>query len=126
MPRAPALLPLIVSLCLVVPVHRAGAHHTFVIKYDPAKVIRLSGVVTSVDYSNPHIHFSLQVGGTSWTVESESISVAQSSGLTQSVLKAGAKVTVSGWPARDGSAAMGLHTISVAGGPSATMRRTAR
>lgn len=102
------------------------AHHTFVTKYDGTKLVTVSGVVTSVSYSNPHISFDVQAGGTTWTIETESLSVAQSNGLSQTVLKEGAKVTVTGWKARDGSAAMGLKSISVSGGPSVTMRRTAR
>jgi hypothetical protein len=104
----------------------AQAHHTFVTKYDPAKLITVSGVVTSVSFTNPHISFEVQSAGASWTVETESISAAQGKGLTQKMLKEGAKVTVTGWRARNGSAAMGLSSITISGGPSVTMRRTAR
>ncbi len=102
------------------------AHHSYVSKYDSAKVIKLSGVVTSVSFTNPHIFFAVDVGGTTWTVETESITVARANGLSESVLKEGAKVTVSGWPSREKAAEMGLNTISFSGGPTITMRRTAR
>jgi hypothetical protein len=116
----------LLALVTLAPLHPANAHHTFVIKYDGSKVVTISGVVGSVNYSNPHIQFSVQAGATTWTIQTESISAARSHGLTQSVLKDGAKVTVTGWPARDGSAAMGLHSITVSGGPSVTLRSTAR
>ncbi|HKZ97534.1 MAG TPA: DUF6152 family protein [Hyphomicrobiaceae bacterium] len=125
MSRARLLLSLVIGLALLAPLAPGHAHHTFVTKFDGSKTIRLAGVVTSVSYSNPHIHFQVQVGGTTWTVETESISAARGHGLTQNVLKAGAKVTIAGWPARDGSPALGLHSISISGGPSMTMRRTA-
>lgn len=99
-----------------------NAHHTFVAKYDGANEVTISGEIGSVSFSNPHIFFD--VG--SWRVETESVSVAIAKGLTKERLKDGAKVKVTGWKARDGSQKMGLHAITFAGGPSITMRGTAR
>lgn len=101
---------------------QVSAHHTFVSKYDSSKLVTVSGTVGSVSYSNPHIFFN--VGG--WSVETESVSVATGKGLTKERLSDGATVTVHGWPARDGSAQMGLHSISFSGGPSMSMRGSAR
>jgi hypothetical protein len=115
-----------VAIFFVIPVgasmRMSQAHHTFVTKYDNAKLVSISGTVGSVSWSNPHIFFS--VGG--WKIETEGIAVATARGLTQARLKEGAKVTVRGWKARDGSVAMGLKTISFQGGPSITMRGSAR
>jgi hypothetical protein len=110
------------SACLLAAVLPAKAHHTFVQKYDASKLVTVSGTIGSVSFSNPHIFFS--VGG--WRIETESISVANARGLTKERLKEGAKVTVRGWKARDGSSAMGLHAITFSGGPSVTMRGSAR
>lgn len=104
----------------------AGAHHTFVTKYDNGKLIEIAGTVSSVSFTNPHIFFSVDAGATTWTVETESISVANAKGLKVSLLKAGAKVTVRGWRARNGSTAVGLKSITFAGGPTITMRGSAR
>ena len=100
----------------------AFAHHTFTVKYDPSKTVRVSGVVSSVSYNNPHITFT--VGG--WTVETESPAAATAKGLGKDVLKEGAKATVTGWPARDGSHEMGASSVSISGGPSVTTRGSAR
>ena len=102
------------------------AHHSYVSKYDSTRQTKLSGTITSVSYQNPHIFFTLEAGGTSWTVETESISVAQANGLTQAKLVEGAKVSITGWPARDKAAEIGLATITFQGGATITMRRTAR
>ncbi len=102
------------------------AHHTYVKKYDSAKKITLSGTVENVRFSNPHIFFTLETSKGSWTIETESISVAKAKGLTTTHLKSGAKATVTGWPARGGGAELGLATISFPGGPSVSMRGTAR
>jgi hypothetical protein len=121
------LLPLVLlafPLCLAP--QAAFAHHTFVVKYDGSKTVRVAGVVGSVSYGNPHIEFTVESGGKSWTIETESPAAAKAKGLSQSALKEGAKVTVTGWPARDGSAQMGLSSISISGGPTLSLRGTAR
>jgi hypothetical protein len=100
----------------------AAAHHTFVTKYDGSKLVTVSGTVGSVSYSNPHIFFT--VAG--WSVETEGVAVATKRGLTRERLKEGVKVTVLGWKARDGSAALGLNSITFVGGPTIGMRGTAR
>jgi hypothetical protein len=110
-------------IALVLP---AAAHHTYVTKYNSSKKITLSGTIGSVRFANPHIFFTLDTAKGSWSVETESLPVAKAKGLTSSLLKEGAKASVSGWPARSGAAELGLATISFAGGPSITMRRTAR
>lgn len=117
------LLSLIVvgSLLTAAP-QPAAAHHTFTVKYDGSKTVHISGVIGSVDYANPHVKFS--VGG--WMVETESPAALTAKGLSKTTLKDGAKATVSGWPARDGSSQMGANSISISGGPSATTRGSAR
>ncbi len=94
--------------------------------YDGSKTVNVSGTIASVNYSNPHIFFSIDGGSRDWTVETEGVSVAIARGLTPTVLKEGAKVTATGWPARDGTAKMGLKSISITGGPTVTTRSTAR
>jgi hypothetical protein len=116
----------IICLTLAASVEPAAAHHTFVTKYDPSKTVHLSGEVTSVSYVNPHIYFQIETGKGTWSVETESISVATAKGLSPAVLKVGAKVSITGWPARDGSAALGLNTITLSGGTTIKMRGTAR
>lgn len=117
---------LLTGICIVAAGGAAYAHHSYVTKYDSQKLIRLTGTVSSVSYANPHIFFTLDTGKGDWRIETESLAVARARGLTQSVLKEGAKVTLTGWPDRDGSAALGLKSVNFQGGPSITMRSTAR
>ena len=116
------IVPFIVMIAALKP---AAAHHTYVTKYDSTKKLTLTGTISNVHFQNPHIFFDLISGEKTWTVESESLSVAKSSGLTEQLLIDGAKATVSGWPARSGAAELGLNTMQV-GGKSLTLRRTAR
>ncbi len=92
------------------------AHHTYVTKYDPKKKITISGVIASVRYYNPHIHFTVSVpnrsgGETNWRVETESIQITRARGLTKAKLKVGRMVTIRGWRARSGGAEIGLNAI---------------
>lgn len=103
----------------------AQAHHSFVTRYDAAKSVNLAGTVGAVHLQNPHSTFELNAAGKSWTVETEGVTAAKSRGLDASILTTGSAVTVTGWPARDGSAALGLHTITI-GGKTLTLRRSAR
>jgi Family of unknown function (DUF6152) len=116
------LMPFVVLIAAIAP---AAAHHTYVSKYDSSKKMTLSGTVSAVHFQNPHIFFDLTANGKTWKIETESLSVAKSSGLTEQLLAEGAKATVSGWPARSGTAELGLATIQV-GGKFLTLRRTAR
>lgn len=103
----------------------AGAHHSFAPKYDPAKTVRMTGIIGGVHLQNPHSSFQVSSGGKTWLVETEGVAAAKAAGLHTGILVDGAKVTVSGWPARDGSAALGLRTITI-GGTTLTLRRSAR
>jgi hypothetical protein len=116
----------LLAILIAVTATAALAHHTYVKKYDSAKKLTLSGTVENVRFSNPHIFFTLETAKGSWSIETESIAVAKAKGLTTTHLKSGAKATVTGWPARGGGAELGLATISFPGGPSVTMRGTAR
>lgn len=103
----------------------ALAHHSFAPKFDPAKSVQVSGTAVGVHLQNPHSTFNIESGGKYWKVETEGVAAAKAAGLETSNLFDGVKVTVTGWPARDGSAALGLHTITI-GRKTLTLRRSAR
>ena len=124
--RAVVLRLSLAVVTLAVAGSAATAHHSYVTKYDSARLTRLAGTVTSVTYQNPHIFFTLDVGGANWSVETESIPVAQANGLTQTKLVEGAKVTITGWPSKEKSAEIGLATLTFEKGGTITMRKTAR
>src|SRR4029453_18599381 len=83
------------------------AHHNISGKFDPAKTRTLNGVVTRLDWANPHVHILMDVfkGNTvkNWAVELESTLDLERSGWTLNTLKPGDAVTVQGMVARDGS-----------------------
>src|SRR3954464_896661 len=83
------------------------AHHNISGKFDPAKTRTLNGVVTRLDWANPHVHILMDVieGNTvrNWAVELESTLDLERSGWNLKTVKPGDALTVQGMVARDGS-----------------------
>lgn len=86
----------------------AFAHHEITAKFDPAKPLTLTGIVTAVDWRNPHVHVFMNVAGdagepANWAVELESTILLEKSGWRPDTLRPGDAITVQGTAARDGT-----------------------
>jgi hypothetical protein len=83
-----------------------GAHHAFAAEYDVNKVVTVTGVVTKVEWMNPHARF--YVDGTddkgtklTWNFELASINSLRRHGWTRESIKVGDKVKVKAYLARE-------------------------
>jgi hypothetical protein len=96
------------------------AHHEILAKFDDKKPITLSGVVTLVDWRNPHVHVFVNVkdakGTLNWAVELESPFDLEASGWGTETLKPGDAITVQGIAARNGSRQAWARSVALAGG----------
>jgi hypothetical protein len=87
----------------------AAAHHSFGAEYDANQPITLTGVVTKVDWMNPHSYFFLDVTDgkgvvANWKFEGFPPNVLYRTGWKRDVtLRPGNTITVFGWRARDGT-----------------------
>ena len=85
----------------------ATAHHAILGKFDDTEELTLRGIVTSIDWRNPHAHVFMNVesGGTTlnWAIELESPIELALSGWSDETLVPGDAIVVNGWRARDGS-----------------------
>jgi V8-like Glu-specific endopeptidase len=85
------------------------AHHSFGAEYDVNKPITLTGVITKVEWTNPHSYFYLDVkddkgSAANWKLEGYPPGVLVRTGWKKDVtMKVGDTVTVFGWHARDGT-----------------------
>ncbi len=97
------------------------AHHSFSTQYDAQKPVTLEGVVTKVEWMNPHARFYLDVkdaGGntTHWNLELASPNVLKRMGWSSRSLKVGDRVKVEGSMARDGTKMANARVVTLSDG----------
>ncbi len=86
----------------------AAAHHSYSAEFDADKPVKVTGVVTKVDWKNPHALFYIDVTDQSgkvanWGWELASPTQLMRAGWTRNSMKVGDTVIVEGTLARDGS-----------------------
>ena len=114
------LLGGIVAVALVAAAGKTAAHHSFAAEFDSTKPIKLSGVVTKVEWTNPHVWFYINVKDektgevTNWGAEMGPPHGLQRSGWRRETLKIGERVTVQGSLAKNGSKRMNARSVTLA------------
>jgi hypothetical protein len=99
----------------------ATAHHAFAKEFDEKKEVTLAGVVTRIDWENPHVFFYVDVtqsNGTNvnWACETRGPNALIHLGWKRDSMKAGDKVVVKGYQARDGSHTADGRRVTLANG----------
>src|SRR5437762_1255507 len=74
------------------------AHHSFQAEFDASKGVTLTGVVTKLEWTNPHAHFYIDVKGAdgkaiNWNLELASPNVLRRLGWNRDIFKVGDTVT---------------------------------
>jgi Family of unknown function (DUF6152) len=97
----------------------ASAHHSFSAEFDAAKPVKLTGIVTKVEWTNPHVWFYINVKDeatgdvTNWGAEMGPPHGLQRSGWRRETLKIGEEVTVDGFLARNGDHRMNARSVTL-------------
>lgn len=109
------------SLVAVLPAIPLVAHHSFQAEFDAAKAVTLTGVVTKVEWTNPHAHFYLDVKGAdgkviNWNMELASPNVLRRLGWNREIFKTGDTLTVFAACAKDGSNLASARTVTLPDG----------
>jgi len=84
------------------------AHHSFAAEYDDTKPVKVSGVVTKVEWQNPHIWFYVDVKDengkvVNWAFSGGAPGQLMRRGVTHDKIQPGMMVVVEGFMAKDGS-----------------------
>ena len=102
----------------------AQAHHSFPVHYVPDEMISVTGTVKEFRYVNPHAVVFLEVKNASnanemWKIEWNGAGSLRRRGILPDAMVSGDRVTIDGYPARDGSNAMRLNRVSFEDGRAA-------
>lgn len=84
-----------------------SAHHPVLGKFDDTSPVKLSGIVSYVDWRNPHAHIFMNVTGSdeteNWAIEVESPIILRRNGWNIATLQPGDAIVVEGMRARNGT-----------------------
>ena len=100
------LFVIAVALGLLMAAVPAWAHHSFAAEYDSNDLITVTGTISKVEWTNPHIYIYLDVKDasgkmTTWSMEGYPPNTLKRTGFTKSDLKIGDTVTMTGYKAKD-------------------------
>ncbi|HEY8520813.1 MAG TPA: DUF6152 family protein [Gammaproteobacteria bacterium] len=89
------------------------AHHSFAVHFVEDRLVTVSGVVTEFRFRNPHgiVTLAADDDGGEWRAETNSPNILRRRGWTPDSIKPGDRVTIEGYPARDGSHSMRIYRV---------------
>ncbi|HEX5228463.1 MAG TPA: DUF6152 family protein [Bryobacteraceae bacterium] len=107
----------IASLGLLASAAPMWAHHAFAAEFDATKPVKLRGVVTKMEWINPHAWIHIDVKNadgtvTSWMVEGGSPNTLLRNGFTKNSLPVGTEIIVDGYQSKDESNKMNGRDIT--------------
>jgi Family of unknown function (DUF6152) len=98
-----------------------AAHHSFAAEFDAKQPVLFKGMVTKMEWINPHVWIHMNVtqpnGKTeAWMVEGGAPTVLFRRGFSKTSLQAGTQIVVDGYRAKDGTNKMNAREITFADG----------
>jgi hypothetical protein len=109
------------ALVVTIATASVAAHHSFAAEFDADSPVQLRGVVTAMDWVNPHSWIHLDVKNedgtiTKWMVESATPNTLLRRGFTKSSLPVGTEIVVYGYRAKNGANRANGRDVMLPGG----------
>jgi hypothetical protein len=97
------------------------AHHSFSAEFDAKQRTTFEGVVTKVEWTNPHVYFYADVKSKegpveNWAFQTAGPNLLTRAGWDRNTVKVGDHVTVVGYPARDGARVAAARSVLLGNG----------
>jgi hypothetical protein len=100
---------------------RVAAHHSFAAEYDAKAPVTFSGVVSKIEWTNPHAYVYVDVKddrgqSVTWAFEGYPPNTLKRTGFPRDLIKIGDSITITGWRARYSSARAAGREITLVDG----------
>jgi hypothetical protein len=111
---------LAISIAMVLALDPASAHHSLAM-FEMTNPVTIKGVLTRLDWTNPHVHLYVNVKDSKgnweeWAIEMDRPDFLERHGWTSTTLKPGDVVICTGGPAKSGARTMRCTTVELANG----------
>jgi hypothetical protein len=120
--RLNLMMAIVVAAVSISALPAVAAHHSFAAVFDRERPIELTGTVTKVEWTNPHVWFYIDVANDgridNWGFEMGSPSGLIRRGWNHNSLQVGHVVSVVGVRARDGSLTAAVRAVKLSTGQS--------
>ena len=111
----------LIAVCLLATSVQTLAHHSFAAEFDRNNVVDLKGVVTRVDWINPHAFVFLDVKDAkgqvvNWEIELSSPNGLMRRGWNRNSLKVGETISLNGFRAKNGANVVSAGRVTLTDG----------
>jgi hypothetical protein len=98
-----------------------AAHHSFAAEYDASALVTFTGVVTKVEWTNPHAYIYIDVKDetgkvVNWGMEGYPPNTLTRTGFTRHLVKEGDTITITGFKARDSATRAAAREVTLSDG----------
>jgi hypothetical protein len=113
-------VPTIAVIGMIVAAGPAFAHHPFASEFDASAPVRVTGKVTQVNWSGPHVKIRMTSndadGNQNWTLVAASPAELARKGWTRNTLKTGDQITIEGYRSKSASMTAAARMIELPDG----------